>query len=101
MAKKYRIKNEHEIDGYIVHIGNVVSHSPKFTYRNLVIEVLADGYKQEIPISFINERMSLSNGFALNEHVHITFQARGNSKIITGGQRKWYANLEGLNISKL
>ena len=100
MAKKFRLNNEFEIDGYIIHISNVISHSPKFTFRLIVIESLAGGYKQEIPINFINERLSVSNGFALNDHVHITFQVRGNSNI-KDGKKKWFANLDGLNMSKL
>ena len=100
MAKKFRLNNEFEIDGYIIHIGNIVSHSPKFTFRLIVIQVLAGKWEQEIPINFINERLSVSDGFALNEHVHITFQVRGNS-MIKDGKKKWFANLDGLNMSKL
>lgn len=100
MPEKFRLDNEHEIDGYIIHIGNIESPSPKFTFRTMVIEVLADKYKQEVPISFINERMSVSDGYAVGEHVHITFQLRGRFNI-KNGKKRWFVNLDGLNMSKL
>lgn len=100
MPKKFRLDNVHEIDGYIIHIIPVDNPSKDFYIRVIILEVMTGRYEQEVPISFINERMNVSDGFAVGEHVHVTFQIRGKSHI-SKGKKKWYANIDGLNMSKL
>ncbi len=101
MAKKYRIENRHEVDGYIHFIGNIEPISDRFQLRRLIVEMDAEGYKQEVPFDFVNEKMRMAEGFALGEHVHITFALRGRSKIIQQGKKVWYPSNEVLSISKL
>ena len=105
MAKKYRVENRNEVDGYIIYIGNIEPISDRFQIRRLVIELEAEGYKQEVPFDFVNEKMRLAEGFAIGSHVHITFALRGRSKILGKGEMQgkkvWYPSLEVLNISRL
>lgn len=101
MARKYRIENRHDIDGYIHFIGKIEPFSDRFQLRRLIVEMEAEGYKQEVPFDFVNEKMRLAEGFALGEHVHITFALRGRSKIRNDGKKVWYPSNKVLNISKL
>jgi len=101
MAKKYRIENRHDVDGYIIFIGNIEPISDRFQVRRLVLELEAEGYKQEVPFDFVNEKMRLAEGFAIGSHVHITFALRGRNKLNRDGKKVWYPSNEALNISKL
>ena len=107
MAKKYRIENRHEVDGYILFIGKVEPITDRFQLRRLIVNMDSEGYKQEVPFDFVNEKMRMADGFALGEHVHITFTLRGRSKLIEDkfnpmeGKRVWYPSNEILSISKL
>ncbi len=101
MALKYRIANKHEVDGYIIHIGNIESITDKFELRRLILELEAEGYKQEVPFDFINEKMRLAEGHALGMHVQVTFAVRGRSTLNKLAKKVWYPSLEVLNISRL
>jgi len=103
MANKYRIENKHEIDGYIVFISNVLSpirNKPNFQKRVLVVQFESQGYDQKVPFDFINERMRVAEGFALGDHVHVTFTLRGRERL-KDGKKEWYPSVEGLNVSKI
>jgi len=101
MKSKYKLKNEHNVDGYIVFIGNVEIISQAFSFRQIIIEVEAGGYTQEIAFDFVNDKIFLSSGYALRDHVHIVFQLTGRGKIGDKGKKKWYVNLQAVNISKI
>ena len=98
------------MDGYILFIGKIEPISERFMVRRLVLQMDAEGYPQEVPFDFVNEKMRLAEGFALGQHVQITFALRGRSKIIKSrggsehyvdGKKVWYSSNEMLNISKL
>jgi len=101
MARKYKIQNRHYVDGYIIFIGNIEPISDRFQLRRLIVEMDAEGYRQEVPFDFINEKMKLAEGFALGQHVHITFALRGRDKLTRDGKKVWYPSNQTLNISKL
>ena len=101
MARKYRIQNRHDVDGYIIFIGNVEPFSSKYQLRRIIVEMDAEGYKQEVPFDFVNERMRLAEGFALGQHVQVTFCLRGRGKLNHAARKVWYPSLEALNISRL
>lgn len=101
MARKYLKENKHDIDGYVVYIGNIEHISNKLQIRRIVIQVEASGYDQEVQFDCINENMRLMQGLALGEHIHITFALRGKGVIGKDAKKKWYGNNEVLNISKI
>jgi len=101
MARKYRLQNRHEIDGYIIFIGKIEAISARFQVRRLIVEMDAEGYSQEVPFDFVNEKMRLAEGFALGEHVQITFCLRGRPALTREEKKVWYPSNEALNISKI
>lgn len=101
MAKKYLKENKHEVDGYIIHIGNIEHISDRLQIRRLVVKMEAAGYEQEVPFDCINENMRLMQGLVLGEHVHITFALRGRGRLNREAKKVWYPSNEILNISKL
>lgn len=97
-----KIDNKFEIDGYVIHIGNIQDISANFVFRTIVIR-RNEGTRvdPEIPIEFVNEKLELSRGLALNDHVHITFKIEGRKTVGKGGNVRWFTSLKGINLSKL
>lgn len=94
-------ENNFDLDGEIVYIGMPISPSVKFSYRVIVLRFFAGRFSTEGRFMFINQNISLIQGFALKDRVQINFQINDRKYITKEGKAEWFQNKEILNISKL
>ena len=96
-----RLKNNFDIDGEVIHIGQVDYFTEKYSRRLLVIKTYKGKYQTEVPIDFINNDMSKVDGLALGDEVLVNFQVGGRGKVQADGNKRWFSHIEGRNVQKL
>lgn len=84
--------NSTQIEGKIIHLGQVEQKSEKFRMRIIVIET-AGQYPQQIPVQFTNANVDKADALKLGDAVSVSCNIRGREY---GG--KWYLSLDAWRI---
>ena len=89
--------SELTLQGKIIHLGEteIVGSAGTFKKRVLVIET-DETYKQQIPIDFVQDKISLLASYKVGDNVHVNINIRGN-----GNNGKWYASIQGWKIANI
>ena len=94
-----RQKNEHNIDGKVVHITQPKYISPTFSKQILVMEVFTGERRHEVPFSFSNARMDCLKDIQEGNWVNIQYQLAGN-RAKGEGEPRWFGENQGLTCIK-
>jgi hypothetical protein len=84
-----------EIEGKLKLINDVQSFASGFTKREFVVEVPDGNYPQMVKFECVKEKTALTDGFAIDDEVKVTFDIRGNEF-----KERYYVNLNAWKLEK-
>ena len=85
-----------ELEGKIKVINDIQSFDSGFTKREFVVEVEDGKYPQMIKFECVREKTALTDGFAVDDPVKVTFDIRGNEY-----KGRYYVNLSAWKLEQL
>jgi hypothetical protein len=92
-------KNQFDISGRVLFVGEPVWYSDKMSKKILVLEVWVESkYKKEVPFEFINNNMDCLANIRKDDWVSVEFHLSGRKHIQGDGKNRWYSNNEGVNV---
>jgi hypothetical protein len=84
--------NSTQIEGQIIHLGQVEQKSEKFRLRIIVVKT-DEKYPQEIPVQFTNANVDKSDSLKLGDAVSVSCNLRGREY-----SGKWYLSLDAWRV---
>ena len=84
--------NSTQLEGQIIHLGQVEQKSEKFRLRIIVIKT-DEKYPQEIPVQFTNTNVDKSDSLKLGDAVSVSCNLRGREY-----NGKWYLSLDAWRV---
>lgn len=84
-----------EIEGKLKVIDDIQSFASGFTKREFVVEVDDGKYPQMVKFECIRDKTALTDGFAVDDPVRVTFDIRGNEY-----NGRYYVNLNAWKLDK-
>jgi hypothetical protein len=98
MSKKQN--NMFFISGRVIEVIMPTRYSEKFSKSGIVLEVFANGRRNEVLIDFINSNMGITLGINAGMWVNIDFMIGGKKHVNDSGIAKFYPSLEGISCTK-
>jgi hypothetical protein len=93
-------KNEFFISGRVKEIILPQRFSEKMSKSSLILEVVANGFKNDTPFEFINDKMGMISSIKAGDWVNIEFIIKGKRYVDKNDVVKFFTSLEGISCMK-
>lgn len=94
-----KLENNFDIDGEVVHVGEVDYFSPKFSKRVVVVMIFKGRYLEPVPFDFINRDMDQVDGISVGDQVIVNFVIGGREHKEKAGV--YFPKIQGMSINKI